>query len=204
LWDGKGEPNLTHRYKEVLFFCAQNLQHSWKFVIFEPLMVMVLGKKALDFCEKLNGKSSLLATHSPFSLHVLWECDWCGGVDWWKQDQKVNWRGTPFEVRVDRALANQSDVSPRCSANFWWPSSFCWFPPVPENFMSTKILTQHEKVLILVIPSPWRLTPWGFQGLNFTFYIFQNWFLMGVLFCANRTLFGVNTNPLVRSSLEMR
>ncbi|CAK9876686.1 unnamed protein product [Sphagnum jensenii] len=62
LWDGKGEPNLTHKYKE---------------------------------------------------------------------DQKVNWRGTPFEVRVDRALANQSDVSPRA-------------------------------------------------------------------------LFGVNTNPLVRSSLEMR
>ncbi|CAM6026661.1 unnamed protein product [Sphagnum balticum] len=49
----------------------------------------------------------------------------------YKEDQKVNWRGTPFEVRVDRALANQSDVSPRA-------------------------------------------------------------------------LFGVNTNPLVRSSLEMR
>jgi hypothetical protein len=71
LWDGKGEPNLSHKYKEVLFFCAQNLQHSWKFVIFEPLMVMVLGKKALDFCEKLNPKSILLATHSPFSLNVL-------------------------------------------------------------------------------------------------------------------------------------
>lgn len=49
LWDGKGEPNLTHKYKEVLFFCAQNLQHSWKFVIFGRLMVTVLGKKALDF-----------------------------------------------------------------------------------------------------------------------------------------------------------
>jgi len=44
LWDGKGEPNLTHKYKE---------------------------------------------------------------------DQKVNWHGTPFEVRVERALADQSDVSPR-------------------------------------------------------------------------------------------
>jgi hypothetical protein len=34
-------------------------------------MLMVLGKKALDFHEKPNPKSSLLATHAPFSLHVL-------------------------------------------------------------------------------------------------------------------------------------
>ena len=74
-WDGKGIPNSTNKYKEVVTFVY------YVFYFFFSECSLFYNRKCLN--------------DITIEYHIL------------LQDQKVNWHATPFEVRLERALATQ-------------------------------------------------------------------------------------------------
>ncbi|XP_020206653.1 protein JASON [Cajanus cajan] len=56
---------------------------------------------------------SVIAEHSPISLKWLGDNGIPNSTNKYKEDQKVKWHATPFEVRLDKALSEENFISQR-------------------------------------------------------------------------------------------